>query len=46
MEAFEYMKANGVVFSKPKEKWESYFATDKNNNSYITSDKTPKKQIA
>ena len=37
------MKANGVIFSKPKGKRESYFVTNGNNNSWIISDKSPTK---
>ena len=43
MEAFESMKANGVIFNKPKAKRESYFVTNKNNNSWTVSDKSPTK---
>ena len=35
------MRANGVIFSKPKGKQESYFVTNTNNNSWIISDKSP-----
>ena len=43
MEAFESMKANGVIVNKPKAKRESYFVTNKNNNSWTVSDKSPTK---
>ena len=35
------MRANGVIFNKPKGKRESYFVTNTNNNSF--SDKSPTK---
>ena len=41
LEAFEYTKNNGVIFSKPEEKRESYFVTNKNSNSWIISNKSP-----
>ena len=34
---------NGVTFNKPKGKGGSYFVTNKNNNSCIISNKSPKK---
>ena len=34
---------NGVIFNKPKGKGGSYFVTNKNNNSCIISNKSPKK---
>ena len=43
MEDFKSTKDNGVIFSKPKAKQESYFATNKNNNSWIISNKSPTK---
>ena len=43
MEAFESMKDNGVIFNEPKGKRESYFVTNKNNNSWIISNKSPTK---
>ena len=43
MEAFESMKDNGVIFSEPKGKRESYFVTNKNNNSWVISNKSPTK---
>ena len=43
MEDFESMKDNGVIFNKPKGKQESYFDINKNNNSYIISNKSPTK---
>ena len=41
MEAFKSM--NGIIFNKPKGKRESYFVTNKKNNSWIISDKSPTK---
>ena len=41
MEAFKSM--NGIIFNKPKGKRESYFVTNKNNNSWIISGKSPTK---
>ena len=43
IETFESMKANGVIFNKPKAKPESYFVTNRNSNSWIISDKSPTK---
>ena len=43
MEAFESMKANGIIFNKLKGNQESYFVSNKNNNSWIISDKSPTK---
>ena len=43
IETFESMKANGVIFNKPKVKRESYFVTNRNNNSWIINDKSPTK---
>ena len=43
MEAFESRKDNGVIFNKPKGKRESYFVANKNNNSWIISNKSPTK---
>ena len=43
MEAFESMKDNGVIFNKLKGKRESYFVTNKKNNSWIISNKSPTK---
>ena len=43
MEAFESVKANGVIFNKLKGKRKSYFVTNKNNDSWIISDKSPTK---
>ena len=43
MEAFESMKANGVIFNKQKGKREFYFVTNKNNSSWISSAKSPTK---
>ena len=37
------MKANGVIFNKLKGKRESYFVTNKNNNSWIINDQSPTK---
>ena len=39
MEAFKSMKVNGVIFNKSKGKRESYFVANKNNNSWIISNK-------
>ena len=41
MEAFKSIKANGVIFNKPKGKREFNFVAHKNNNSWIISDKSP-----
>ena len=43
IETIESMKANAVNFNKPKGKREFYFVTNKNNNSWIISDKSPTK---
>ena len=43
MGSFESMQENAVIFNKPKEKRESYFVTNKNNKSWIISDKSPRK---
>ena len=43
MEAFESMKANNVIFNKPKGIRESYFVGNKNNNSWIIIDESPTK---
>ena len=43
MEAFESMKDNGTIFNKPKGKRESYFVANRNNNSWIISNKSPTK---
>ena len=43
MEAFKVMKDNGVIFNKLKGKRESYFVVNKNNNSWIISNKSPTK---
>ena len=40
MEAVESMKDNGVIFNKPKGK-RCYFVTNKNNNSWFISNKSP-----
>ena len=37
------MEDNGVIFNKPKGKRESYFVTNRNNNSWINSNKSPTK---
>ena len=37
------MKANGIIFNKLKGNQESYFVSNKNNNSWIISDKSPTK---
>ena len=37
------MKAKGVIFSKSKGKRESYFVTNKSNNSWIINDESPTK---
>ena len=39
MEAFKSMKVNGVIFNKSKGKRESCFVANKNNNSWIISNK-------
>ena len=43
MKALESMKANGVISIKPKGKRKSYFVSDVNNNSWITSDNSAAK---
>ena len=43
MEAFKSMKDNDVIFNKPKGKRESYFVANKNNNSWIISNKSSTK---
>ena len=43
MEAFESIKVNGVIFIKPKGKRETYFVTNKNNNSWTISNKSQTK---
>ena len=43
MKALESMKANVVISIKPKGKRESYFVSDVNNNSWITSDNSATK---
>ena len=43
IETFESMKINAVIFNKLKGKRESYFVTNRNNNSWIISDKSPTK---
>ena len=43
MKAFEPMKANCVILNKPKGKRESYFVTNRNNNSWIIRNKSPTK---
>ena len=37
------MKANSIIFNKPKGNRESYFAAHKNNNSWIINHKSPRK---
>ena len=37
------MKANGVIFNKPKGKRETYFVTNRNNISWIINNKSPAK---
>ena len=41
MEAFKSMKDNDAIFNKPKGKRESYFVSNKNNNSWIINNKSP-----
>ena len=43
MEAFESTKVNGVIFNNSKGKRESYFVANKNNNSWIISNKSATK---
>ena len=43
METFESMKDNSFIFNKPKGKPESYFVTNKKNNSWIIKNKSPAK---
>ena len=40
IETFESMKANAVICNKPKGKRDSYFVTNRNNNSWIISEKS------
>ena len=40
LEVFKSMEANVVIFNKPKGKRESYFVTNKNNNSWIINNKS------
>ena len=42
-ETFESMKDNAVIFNQPIGKRESYFITNKNNNSWIISNKSSTK---
>lgn len=39
------MKANGVIFDRPKGKQKSYFVSNNNSNSWMISDKSPTKTI-
>ena len=41
MQSLESMKDNGVLFSELKGKREAYFASNKNNNSWIIINKSP-----
>ena len=41
IETFKSIKANGIIFNKPTGKPESYFVTNRNNNLWIISDKSP-----
>ena len=43
MKALESMKDNCVIFNKPKGKQESSFLTNKNNSSWIITNKSTKK---